>query len=220
MKKLNSCVVFPVLVLCGLLCASPCAHADSMTVTLVSVGGQSSGPDYVFPYNFSFDGSTTLTPLMCISFTKDIIVGESWTATLVPISGNQTYVEAAYLFSLADAPGASATTISEAQWANWEFFDPGDQNLLNDVPAGEQSDINSLLNQAALFAAKSVNTNIYSNLNVFIPVDGTQSWGGTPQSLIGDPLPPAIPEPGTLILMGSGLLCLAGLLVRGRRSAA
>jgi hypothetical protein len=196
-----------------LLFSTRMSYADTMTVTLESVGGQQSGSDYVFPYNFSFNGSTTLTPLMCLSFTKQISIGESWTATLVPISGNQTYVEAAYIFSLAAAPGASAKTIAEAQWANWEFFDPGDHNLLNSVPGGYQSDINNLLSQAALFAQNNVNTNVYSDLDIFIPVNGTQSWGGTPQSFIGDPLTQT-PEPGGLLLMGSGLLGLAGLLYR------
>jgi hypothetical protein len=202
-----------------LLLLSPiAAHADTMNLKLVSVGGQTSGSDYVFPYNFSFNGSTTLTPLMCISFKNEVSVGESWTATLVPISGNQTYVEAAYIFSEADAAGASAKTIAEAQWANWELFDAGDQNLLNSVPSGYQSDINTMLSQAALFAQNNVNTKIYSDLDVFVPVSGTQSSGGTPQSLIGDPVSQT-PEPTSLLLLGSGLLVLAGLFYRRRRAA-
>lgn len=195
------------------------ARADQVNLKLESLGGQQSGTDYVYPYNFSVNNSTILTPLMCISFTKDIVVGESWTATVEPISGNATYVEAAYLYTLANAHGASTTTIAEAQWANWELFDPNDPNLLNSVPDGDQRDISTLLSQAALFAKNNVNTNIYSNLDIYIPVNGSQSTGGIPQSLIGYSLLLATPEPGTLILMGSGLLGVAGFLYLKRHSA-
>jgi hypothetical protein len=137
----------------------------------------------------------------------------------MPISGNEQYVEAAYIYSEAAVPGASATTIAETQWANWELFDPGDQTLLNNVPSGYQPQINTILSQAALWAGDNLNTTIYSNLDVYIPKDGSQSSGGEPQFFIGDPPPPSIPEPNSLLLFGSGLLGLAFLLFRRRLAA-
>jgi hypothetical protein len=124
-------------------------------------------------------------------------------------------VEAAYIFSLAADPNALATTIAEAQWANWELFDPNDLTLLGNVPAGYQSDINTLLNTAADFAQKNVNTADYPNIDIFIPIDGTQSTGGLPQMFVGDPAPEA-PEPSSYLLFGTGLLGLAALWFRRR----
>ena len=217
MKKFSVGIVLFAVALCALLLfCPPKGYADSVILKLEGVGGQTSGSDYVFPYDFSFNGSKTLTPLMCISFENDIYFDESWTATLVPISGNVQYVEAAYIFSLAAAPGASATTVAEAQWANWELFDQDDPNLLNSVPAGYQNDIDALLAKASLFAQNNVNTNLYANDNIFVPVAGSQSEGGPPQFLIGDPLPGDSPEPSSFILFGTGLLGLAAFWFRRR----
>jgi hypothetical protein len=214
MKKLNVCAVLSIFAFCTLLISEK-SFADTATLTLVSTGGQSSGPDYVYPYYFSIDGSTTLTPLMCISYSDDIYFGESWTATIVPVSGNEQYVEAAYIESMAAAPGASATTIAEAQWANWELFDPKDSNLTNNLPAGYQPAINTILGEASQFAENNINTTAYSNLEVFIPIDGTESTGGDPQALIGDS---PTPEPRSLVLFASGLLALAGIVYLRKRS--
>ena len=220
MRKFSFGVVLFSVTLCTLLLlCPPKGYADTVTLTLESVGGQSSGSDYVYPYNFSFDGSATTTPLMCISYENTVYVGESWQATLVPVtgSGNVQYVEAAYIFSLAAAPGASATTIAEAQWANWELFDPNDSTLLANLPAGYQSDINTILADASSFATNNLNTTLYPNLDIFIPVSGTQNAGdGLPQFFVGDPEPSDTPEPSSYLLFGTGMLGLAFLGFRRR----
>jgi hypothetical protein len=192
------------------------AYADSVTLTLEGTGGVASGPGYVYPYYFSVNGSSTLTPLMCISFANDISFGESWTANIVPVAGNTAYEEAAYIFSPAYAAGASESTIIEAQWADWELFDPG---AAGSVPSQYQSDVNSLIKQAELFVQKNPNASLYSHYQVYAPVDGSWPAGdGEPQFLIGDP-PDVAPEPSSLVLLGSGLLGLAFFLYRRGRSA-
>jgi hypothetical protein len=151
---------------------------------------------------------------MCISYENTIYFGETWQATLVPVtgSGNPQYLEAAYIVSLAAAPGASANTIAVAQWANWELFDPNDPNLKANLPAGYQPQIDAMLDEASA----STTTN-YPNIDIFIPIDGTQSTGGEPQFFVGDP--PDAPEPSSYLLFGTGLLGLAVLGFRKRCAA-
>jgi hypothetical protein len=70
MKKLNVVLALMVVAVFALLSLSPLkAYADTVTMTFEYPGGQSSGGDYVYPYNFSINGSTTTIPLMCLSFT-------------------------------------------------------------------------------------------------------------------------------------------------------
>jgi hypothetical protein len=152
---------------------------------------------------------------MCISYENEIYFGETWTATIVPVSGTEQYVEAAYILAQAAAPGASANTIAVAQWANWEFFDPNDPSLLANLPSGYQPQIDTLLAQASAFAVNNVNTTDFQNIDIFIPVAGTQPSGDSyPQIFVGDPY--LAPEPSSLFLFGSGLLGLAGLIFRKR----
>jgi hypothetical protein len=228
MKKLQICTILSVFAFGVLLLLSPrMGYAESMTIQLESVGGQSSGVvqgEYVYPYNFSFDGSTALTPLMCISYEQEIYFGESWTATITPVDGsdNLQYIEAAYILAQAAAPTASANTIAVAQWANWELFDPSDPSLLANLPSGYQPQINTLLAKASLFAENNVNTTDFPNIDIFIPIANTQNEGGYPQTFVGDPQPDgnndplAAPEPSSLVLFGSGLLGLAGFIFRKR----
>jgi hypothetical protein len=216
MNKFRVCVILCISAFCAL--APFKAFADSVTLTLEGSSGISVDGVAIYPYNFSIDGSKTTTQLMCISFAAQDYIGESWTATTATVAGNAKYEEAAYIFSLASAPGASLTTVLEAQYANWELFDPNDPNLLAPVSGGPQNAINSMLNQASAFVAANPKSSLYSDYVVYIPVNG--SWptqDGVPQQLIGRD-PSVTPEPSSLVLFGSGLLGFALILQRRRRA--
>ena len=220
MKKFNLGLALLVVAVFALLTFSPVkVYADTVTLTLETASYDSTSGEYVYPYGFSVDGSATTSPLMCVDFYNHINFGESWTATITQIAGNTQYEEAAYIFSLANAPGASADTIAEANWANWDLFQTQEASsdfLPGSVPAQYQGDVTSMLSAAASYVEGNPNSSLYSQYTMFVPASGWPSGDDTPQTFIGDA---PTPEPRSLILLGTGMLGLATFLFRRRRFA-
>ena len=211
MKKLNVGMTLLAVAVCALFSLTPLkAYADPVTLTYEYPGGQSSGPDYVYPYYFSVNGSAA-TPMMCLNFNLDIYQGERWTATIAQVLGNTNFEEAAYIFSQASAPGASSDQIAVAQWSNWVLFDAA---ASSSVPTNYQGDVTTLLDTAAAYVVANPSASLYSNYVVYEPNSWTSS--GEPQFLMGDA---PTPEPGSLFLLGTGMLGLAAFRLRKRRIA-
>jgi Tfp pilus assembly protein PilV len=216
MKKFWVCTILPIGIFCALLSFSPLkANADTIgstvTLQLTGVQGASYGNDYVYPYYLSVNGASPSFSMMCISYDNDIYFGESWTATITAVSG-QLQEEAVWLFNDANAAIAAGNTAKQIadQWAAWELFSTNAQNAT--APAGAATQL-----ALAEAAYGSEPTSFYSDFVIYVPVAGSQPSGApVPQELIGNA--PA-PEPGTLVLLGTGILGLAGFLYRKRRSA-
>jgi hypothetical protein len=203
------------------------SHADTVNLTLVNVSpGYNDGSFYTYPYNFSINGSSVLTPLLCDDFVDDVYIGETWTATvsnisnivangqMMPVAGSlafgqtklKAYLEAAYLYNklYTTLDATNSVNINHAIWA-----------LFSATP------YNNATSQA-LFDEANANTNefgdtsVFSDIVFYTPVGGVTPNGaavpGRPQEFIGK-----VPEVSSLALLGFGLLGLGGLARRKQR---
>ena len=153
-----------------------------------------------YPYNLSINGGSNQW-MMCISYNEHVTGGETWQATPMSVSAYGALIgdaqkanELAWLFTLAMGDGRANSDVNAVAWN------------INEGAPGLSPTAQLLYNQATSMTTFPS----FATVVVYVPIDGTQSWNGeVPQTFLG-----STPEPGTLVLVGSGLIGLAGTLRR------
>jgi hypothetical protein len=180
----------------AILTLSLAASATTVDMQFNGAAGGSYNGVYTYPYNVSVDGQNQ--SLMCVGYNEHIVDGETWQATVESIVSTQDQ-ELAWLFLQAEQTsdfGVKAD-INAAAW----FLNEGTPDL------DEASQF--WYNQAV---SQSFTDGEFQNVAKYVPIDGTQSWQGEmPQEFFGDA---PVPEPSTLMMLGTGVLGVAGIVRR------
>jgi len=191
------------------------AFADTVNMSFTGPGGNNSGGVYTYPYNFVVTPGGT-TALICDAFDNDVISGETWTATVNSLTGGNglfagqanslnNYRAAGLIFQ-----GIVNGTIGAnvGNWAIWGLFSPTATSNTYYISSGAGA-------LAAYWQGQAANTpdSAFSNLVLYTPIAGTQSWGGLPQEYIGL----KVPEPAEIVMMLLMVIgCVLGFAFRQR----
>jgi hypothetical protein len=184
------------------------AAAGTVTVNFTTLPGNTAGGYYVGNTGATVNGVPT--PLMCDDFS---------TETSVPSGPFQYNVTT--LANLATAKFTGLANYETAAVLLWEFENSGQQDAgaynfalwdIFDPGAGAYGDSAALLAGARSTVAAGGIPQAYSALLIYtaIPV-------GSNQEFLGEDSPTPVPEPGSMLLMGGGLLLLGtSRWLRGR----
>lgn len=189
------------------------AGNPSVIDSKVTIDGVTKKNVYIGPYTMSINGQSL--PALCIDFIDDSDINDPWSAYVTPVGSSnlsdtyhptygQEYEEEAYIYSQIVAPGVTSAERTALQIAAWDLTAYGITNSSYTNLIGDSSYIDTALAD-------------YSMMNFTGYEIISDTVAGCEQEFI---VKTAAPEPGSLFLLGSGLLLAAGFaLLRRMRPA-
>lgn len=215
MRLLRSAGIFLFILAIFLMCAGAAFANSTVNMQLVSVGGNNAGGVYTYPYNFSINGGAPI-PLICDTYDNEVTMGETWKAQVVGLQsgdglfGDQLidYRAAALIFN---SILNGTVNVNVGNFAIWGLFSSNAQGSSYFQSSGAGA-----LEQQYLAWAGSAPNGVFRDFVLYVPVAGTQSANGTPQEYIAHVarVPETVPEPGSMVLFGTGMISLAGVVRR------
>ncbi len=206
---------FRVLLVGLFLLGSKSAMADTLQFVFSDQPG--------YPFQFKVNGSNTITNLMCLDMDRRVTYNEKWNVDItgIPLDNSLTstqYRADALIFSQLGGGYSNA----ELQYAAWSIFDMADvATTLSGTANAKTMSTVLTIDQLAWQRAQDqvlIKSGFFSAFSLYLPTTDTTGWtAGTPQRYIGAAAAAVTPEPGTIALMITGVLCMGCAVLYRRR---
>ncbi len=205
--RLAGIVLFTLAILS--MCTGSALANSTVDMKLVGVGSNNAGGVATYPYYFSINGGPQVS-LICDSYDNHVSIGETWKANVVGLLSGQgmfgsqllDYKAAGLIFKSILNGTLSANV---GNFAIWGLFSTNAQNSSYFQSSGAGA-----IEQQYLSLAATAPNSAFNGLVLYRPL-GERCERGLPQEYIGYS---PVPEPGTLLLLATGMLSMGGTIRR------